>query len=88
MTIATLIKLFEIKMVANNFLGDAKSLLTFCSDFISDELSISFSLGLSEKMQPQILKLKQKVKVVPIILQRKRMFQLIVVLINQSIIIM
>ena len=46
---ATLIKLFEIKIVANNFFGLFNNSLIFKWAFVSEELRMSFSLGLREK---------------------------------------
>ena len=49
MIIATLMKLFAIKIVANNFFGEAKSLFTRWWAFVPEDESVSFSAGLSEK---------------------------------------
>ena len=47
--IATFTKLFDINIVANNFFGADKRLFTLWWAFDSEELSVSFSDGLSEK---------------------------------------
>ena len=47
--IATLMKLFDIKMVASNFFGVVKSFLTLLLALDSSEFNFSFSLGFREK---------------------------------------
>ena len=47
--IATLIKLLEIRIVANSFFGDCSNKLIVCEDFDSSLLSVSLSFGVNEK---------------------------------------
>ena len=47
--IATFTKLLDINIVANSFFGAAKRLFTLSWAFVSEALSVSFSVGLREK---------------------------------------